>query len=207
MNHSVLVLAAGGSRRLGQPKQLLRQRGETLIRRTVRLAQATRPNRICVVIGAEQAAIRAELAGFELEEAVNDQWQTGLASSLQAGIAALTRSAVPSEQAEPVLLLVCDQLHLSVDHLQALLKAGHDQPGVCITSSYGGSIGIPVLATPSLLQSVSQLQADQGLKWLLQTGRWPLATIEAADLAIDLDTPEQCRDAISRGWLDAISPA
>lgn len=197
--HAVLILAAGGSRRLGQAKQLLRAQGESLIRRTVALAAATDPVAIHVVIGAEQAAIRAELVDYPVKFVVNEQWRSGLASSLQAGAAALR------DHSGTVLILVCDQLHLSLDHLQALLAVGRDRPGVCIASGYQGSVGIPVLATASLLQSAGELAADQGLKRQLQSGRWPLATIEAAELGFDLDTPEQCQDAVRRGWLDALT--
>ncbi len=83
--HVVLILAAGGSRRLGRAKQLLCCQGETLIRRTVALASATRPKRISVVVGAEREAICRELADFDFTTISNDNWPSGLASSLQAG--------------------------------------------------------------------------------------------------------------------------
>ena len=89
---AAVVLAAGSSSRLGTPKQLLRYRGETLLHRTVRLANWPPASiRSHVVLGCDASAI-----GDALEElrdrvttVINPDWQTGMGSSLARGIASL----------------------------------------------------------------------------------------------------------------------
>ncbi len=63
--HAVVVLAAGGSTRLGQPKQLLTRQGETLVRRVVRLALEFAPSQVLVVVGANAQAVTSSIAGLE----------------------------------------------------------------------------------------------------------------------------------------------
>ncbi|MBK9437768.1 MAG: NTP transferase domain-containing protein [Chloracidobacterium sp.] len=72
-----MLLAAGGSSRLGQPKQLLRFHGTTLLRHTAEMLTKTSCWSIVVVLGADFEAANAELAGLEIHTAINENWQTG----------------------------------------------------------------------------------------------------------------------------------
>ena len=87
--HALLVLAAGASRRLGEPKQLLRVDGESLVHRAVRFGLATNPAQALLVLGAGAGEVRAEVADLPVTPLVCDQWQAGLGASLAAGMAAL----------------------------------------------------------------------------------------------------------------------
>ena len=83
--HAAIVLAAGGSTRLGRPKQLLRREGEALVARAVRLVGDTGPSRLVVMLGASRDAVAAELhaaPGAELHDVA--AWRTGLSASLRA---------------------------------------------------------------------------------------------------------------------------
>ena len=82
--HVAVVLAAGGSRRLGQPKQLLKRDGETLVHRAVRLALETKPQRVLLVVGGHAQAMRDAVADLEVEVVMNAGWEEGLASSVRA---------------------------------------------------------------------------------------------------------------------------
>ncbi|HEY0757641.1 MAG TPA: nucleotidyltransferase family protein [Acidisarcina sp.] len=84
-----LVLAAGGSRRLGQPKQLLELDGEALLRRTVRIAVEAGCGRVVVVLGAGAEALRLQVAGLPAEVVVNAEWEQGMGGSIRAGLEAL----------------------------------------------------------------------------------------------------------------------
>ena len=78
-----VVLAAGGSRRLGKPKQLVRRHGQSLVRRTVTAALGAGCAPVVVVLGAHADAVRVALAGLDVVTLVNPDWRTGLASSLR----------------------------------------------------------------------------------------------------------------------------
>lgn len=159
-----VLLAAGGSRRLGRPKQLVRFRGEALVHRAARLALEAGFAPVLVVVGAEGEAVAAALADLPVTCVPNPQWSTGLASSLRAGIARL-----PSGRAG-TLLLVCDQVALTVEHLVALREAFWAAPGLPAASAYGGGLGIPAVFPARLFPSLAGLQGDRGAKALLNPG-------------------------------------
>ena len=104
-----IVLAAGGSRRLGRPKQLVRWRNDTLVAQSVRNAQALCGERVCVVLGAHRKEVAAALADTAPGFVANAHWQEGIASSIRSGVAAL-----PPDCAA-VLLLTCDQPRVRSD--------------------------------------------------------------------------------------------
>jgi molybdenum cofactor cytidylyltransferase len=114
----IILLAAGGSSRLGTPKQLLPLDGDTLLGRAARAALATRADRVVVVLGAHADACLATLTGLAVEIVVNTAWAEGQASSLRAGLAQLL-SAGPVPDAAIVML--CDQPWTSFGLLDALI--------------------------------------------------------------------------------------
>ena len=87
MNCAAVVLAAGGSSRLGEPKQLLLCQGETLLERAVRLAHESGAQPVIVVLGAQADRLRG-LVEKRAIVAINDDWQSGMSTSLRAGLQA-----------------------------------------------------------------------------------------------------------------------
>lgn len=194
--HDALILAAGGSRRLGQPKQLLTRHGETLLARTVRLVLATRPSRTVVVLGAHADELRATLDGLGVEVAVNAAWATGMASSLQCGAALL------SGRPHPVLVTVVDQPALSVRHFDALLSKLDASSGASsdVVTAYGDAVGVPVVLRPATLGRAATLSGDEGFRRLW--GSETPTRVRADDLGADVDTPEDVQRAVLAGHLD-----
>lgn len=196
--HAAIVLAAGGSRRLGHPKQLLTRDGETLVRRAVRLARETAPIHLVVVIGAYDDAIAAALARLECDVAINPHWQAGISSSLNCA-AQLLRA-----HAGPVLILGCDQPALDAAHLRQLLSGATDAASGCAATVHGERLGIPAVVPAAVLQQAHALEGDRGfgayLNALPADAAWRLV---APELQLDIDTPENEQTAIARGLLDA----
>ena len=195
--HAAVVLAAGGSRRLGHPKQLLTRDGEALVRRAVRLASETRPLHLVVVIGAYDDAIAAALAGLECEVVVNPHWQAGLSSSLNCA-AQLLRA-----HAGPVLILGCDLPALDAGHLRQLLLGAAGATSGCAATVYEQRLGAPAVIGASVMQQAHELEGERGfgryLNALPAAAVWRLA---APELQLDIDTPESEQAAIARGLLD-----
>ncbi|TCV91894.1 molybdenum cofactor cytidylyltransferase [Luteibacter rhizovicinus] len=194
--HVALILAAGGSRRLGRPKQLLTIEGETLVARAVRMAMATAPRELLVITGDHETAIRAALSTHPVHFAHNARWRDGLATSLQAGARALEGNNTA------VLVLVTDQIGLTVDHLHALLAA-HTYDRDTVTR-YGDATGVPVVLRPATLARAHELRGDAGFRRLWNDSQAPPREIEGSPLAFDLDTPDDLASAIALGHLDRV---
>jgi len=193
--HAGVLLAAGGSQRLGLPKQLLTISGKSLIQHNTQLLLDTGAEPAVVIIGAHAARMRAELDARQVSIIEHPGWASGLAGSLQCAAAACQHM-----QSSRILLLGTDQPRLSKAHLDALLLAadsGHDA-----LSGYAGTAGIPAVLRHATLRKAQQLQADTGLKQLLR-GRDDVRIVPCDALADDLDTPEDVIRARQYGWIDS----
>lgn len=185
--HAAIVLAAGASRRLGTPKQLLNVDGETLLHRAARIALATAPAQTLVVLGANAAAMREAVADLDVRSVVCDDWQRGQSASLQAGVSAL------EDGIEGVLVLLCDQVGLDAAHANTLLQAWHDEPTRAVASAYADVIGVPAVLPRAWFADVLRLQGDRGARDLLRRRDAEVVKITAPALARDVDTPRDAR--------------
>lgn len=197
--HAVIVLAAGGSARLGRPKQALTIGGKPLLTHVLELSAATKPDRIVLVLGANTKQLSPLFDGVAFEKltcVVNDGWQEGMASSLR--VSASELAAWPGR----TLILVCDQPRLRIGHLQALLDAGRANPDRDIASAYADTIGTPALVRASTLAQAATLRGDRGLRQLWKSPDAAVIGIAALELAFDIDTSADLADAIDAGWID-----
>lgn len=198
-DHAALVLAAGGSVRLGRPKQLLTRGGETLVHRAVRLATETSPSRLLVVVGACAELVVSELDASHCEIVHNREWRQGLASSLRAAA-----DKFPGFDG-PVLVMGCDQPALDCGHLTALLHGAQRAPSRAAATRYGDSLGMPAVV-PCAWFSHREVSGDRGFgPFLHALPRGALFLIDGPELRLDVDTPQDANDAVARGWLDAIT--
>ncbi|THF69571.1 nucleotidyltransferase family protein [Deinococcus sp. Arct2-2] len=178
-----VVLAAGASRRLGQPKQLLRLRGlpvhQTLLEQTVGAAQGGGCSPVIVVLP-PTLSVSPLPGAWQL---VNAQPNEGLASSVRLGIGALARTAV-----DAALLLVCDQPAVDADLVKMMCKTAQNHLGRVIACRYGAVQGVPAIFGRSLFAQLLELQGEQGAKHLFAAH--PPVTVEFPDGIWDIDTPD-----------------
>lgn len=195
--HAAIVLAAGGSTRLGTPKQLLTIDGETLGHRSARLALASGARRVLVIGGAHADAVHASVADLPVEWVCNAAWQDGLASSVRLGAHAL------AAHDDATLVIACDQPRLTGAHIDHLLEAASVASSGCAASRHAGRPGIPAVLAPRVLQKAHALRGDRGFRDVL-TALPPqaLAWLDAPELDFDLDTPADVAHAIAQGWID-----
>jgi CTP:molybdopterin cytidylyltransferase MocA len=188
MSVPAIILAAGASRRLGQPKQLVPVAGETLLGRTIRVVRESGAEPIFVVLGANRQGIQGavDLGGVEL--VVNEEWEQGIASSIHAALKALI-ALLP--QADGVMVLVCDQPKLTAEHLRALTEAFDAlvEPGM-VASAYAGLAGIPAVFPASQFLELLALTGDTGARKLLRNPKGLLITFPFDGGEADIDTPE-----------------
>lgn len=186
---AAVLLAAGASRRLGQPKQLIQLGNESLLRRTARLALASGCSPVFVVLGYEAEQLCPELDGLPVLAITNENWAEGIGSSLRCGVAAAQRT-----RAENVLLLVCDQPRLSLEHLQSLL-ARHYRTGAPITAScYEERVGVPAIFALPLFPELLEIRGDRGARQVIERHAAVVQVVAWPEGAMDLDWPEQLTD-------------
>ena len=190
MNASLVLLAAGDSRRLGSPKQLLRIGGETLLRRAAREACDSGAREVIVVLGFQADVMRAEINGLRARAIENAAWREGIASSIRTGVGALDPSA------GGVILAVCDQPRMTATHCNALIRAAESAPARAAASFYGGSPGVPAFFPRALFADLLALTGDRGAKGILTAQRERLVTVAWPDGAIDIDTAEDIGAAV-----------
>lgn len=187
-----VVLAAGGSVRLGQPKQLVKIDGETLLRRTARLAAEAGCDPIVVVLGAEAERTRAEVSELDTVIVTNSDWSSGMGSSLRCGVQAVARL---DPQPRNVLLLVCDQLALSADVLKRLIerhRSGGTGSASGITASrYGGGPGVPAIFSSAFYPELMGVTGDRGARGILERHASAVTCVDFPEGDADLDTKEQ----------------
>ena len=181
-----IVLAAGASTRLGQPKQLLRLPGahESLLEHTLRVARAAELQPVFVVLGAQAEAIAAATNLQGATALRNPEWQEGMASSIRCGLRAVQEEA---PEATGVLLLVCDQPALTSEHLRAMLAVHRAQPEAIVASHYAETFGVPLLAPRTLFSCLATLTGDRGARALLQNPRLQVTGIDFPRGAWDVD--------------------
>lgn len=181
--HGVVLLAAGGSKRLGQAKQLLELGGESLVHRAARLALDTAPEDAVLVLGAHADAVLAGVATLALRPVQCADWERGMGTSLSTGLTAL------SPDCAGALVLLCDQPDLNAAHLQALVQAWRREPAHAAASGYAGVLGVPALLPRAWFADLAALDGDRGARDLLRRRAAQVQSVACAPLSRDIDVP------------------
>lgn len=184
--HGAVVLAAGASRRLGRPKQLVTIEGESLLHRAARAALATGPTDLVVVLGHDAMRLADAVAdlGVRCIEAVS--WSQGMGLSLRCGEAALDPTCAG------VLVLLCDQPALDAAHLQRLVAGWHERPERAVASGYAQTVGVPALLPRDWLRT-TKLSGDRGARNLLRARATETLVVTNEALGRDIDSPSDLR--------------
>jgi molybdenum cofactor cytidylyltransferase len=179
-----VLLAAGASARLGQPKQLLAYRGQTLLRRAAETGMIAGLAPLVVVIGAEATAMRRELAGLPVEIVENTRYREGQSTSLRAGLAALPRTV------EAVVLLLVDLPRVDPPLVRALVAAWQATGAPIVRPAFEGRAGNPVLFGAALLPELAAARGDEGGRAVLRAhaGSVHLLPVDTPGILQDVDT-------------------
>jgi len=185
MNENVIiVLAAGASSRMQQPKQLLTYDDQSLLVHTIDEAQKSLMP-VVVVLGAHSQEIMPDINDLEIDLEVNKNWESGMASSIKAG---LEKAMEIYEEMENCILAVCDQPYISSVLLQVLVDQKKTSGKKIVASSYAGTLGTPALFDKKYFPELLSMQGDHGAKNLLQKYHADLASVPFEKGEIDIDT-------------------
>lgn len=179
-----VLLAAGDSKRLGRPKQLLDWKGKPFIRQAAETALAAGLDPLVVVTGANADLSEAALSGLPVHIVHNSDWQLGQSSSVKTGLAAL-----PARVGAAVFLVV-DQPQLPVALIEALRAEHAGNLAPIVAPMVDGQRSNPVLFDRSTFADFAALQGDVGGRAIFSKHAVTWVPWLDASLAIDVDTPE-----------------
>ncbi len=190
MSHSIqhcgiLIIAAGESKRLGSPKQLLLYEGKTLINRLIDIAMGSGDFPITLVLGANAEKIQAQLTTKNLQVVINEQWQQGMAGSIVVG---LTNVLEKTPLIDGIMVLVCDQPFVNADKIQSLISLQQNSGLPIAACYYANELGTPALFHKSVFTDLLALKGDIGAKKIIKQRENEVAKLHFDEGVIDIDT-------------------
>jgi molybdenum cofactor cytidylyltransferase len=187
----IVILAAGASRRMGDPKLLLPLWGKPVLQHVVDTATELRPAELVVVVGREAATHRAAISvppGAPTVE--NPEFAAGQSGSLRAGIAAL-------RHADMAVVLLGDQPEMRASTVRRIAEAAETSAAPIVRARYSDGFGHPVALRSDIWPEVAELRGDQGARLLMSPDAIAEVTIGGPSPA-DLDTRAAYEQALTR---------
>jgi len=183
---AAIVLAAGESRRFGQPKQLLPVGDKTMIQHVVDVALASPVEQVIVVLSCRAEEIRANIAGRPVQVVVNERWKSGLSTSVKAGLSAV------KPEVSAALFILADQPGITPDIIARLIQRYQETRSSIVVPTHRGRWGNPVLFDRSLFKELMQVEGDQGGRQVIAEHKDEVEEIdmETETILADIDTIE-----------------
>ncbi len=182
---SAVVLAAGGSTRMGRPKLALPVHGVPMIRRAAEAALASRCREVVVVLGTDADIYRPLLDGLAVRVAENPDSQEGMGSSIRIGVEAV------APEARGLLLLLADQPFVTAEAIDRLIETAVNDGRRIVASAYAGTVGPPVYFDRALFLELLTLEGDRGARSVIEA--YPeegVAVPLPESVVADIDTPD-----------------
>lgn len=183
---AAVLLAAGGSARLGQPKQMVKIYGQSLVRRAAIQLLALDPISLTVVTGSDADAVEKDLQDLPLGITQNDRWDQGMGGSIACG----ARTA--AKEADGLMIVLCDQWKVDQDDLGRLVTAWTSDISRIFCAQWKGEesliYGPPAIFPRILIRELGELMGDRGAKPLISANRDIASFVPMVNAAYDLDT-------------------
>lgn len=179
-----VLLAAGGSRRLGTPKQLLPYRDTTLLGATLDVARGAGFDQLIVTLGGSAAAVREVVALQGADVVTVDDFGAGCSASLRVALHRV------HPQTAGIVLMLGDQPRVASATLRRIIEHGRGaSASAMMVCRYDGGIGHPFWLSRSVFGEISQLHGDKGVWKLVESGRYEVAELEVdGPIPLDVDT-------------------
>lgn len=177
-----LLLAAGESKRLGRPKQLLPYQGRTLLTHTFEELKVCCED-VLVITGAHREAVEAILP-VEANVLWNPNWKQGMGSTIAMGV----KDIINRTGVETILISTCDQPGLGRLHFKELLKTAEKKEGAA--TNYGKRGGVPAVFCRSVWSALIQLEGDKGARDLINSEQRDIEWVQPIGSVFDIDTEE-----------------
>jgi molybdenum cofactor cytidylyltransferase len=149
-------------------------------------AKLARFERVLVVIGAKAELVERSVADLGAEIVLNDEWETGMGSSIFAGLQQLETSG---PRVTSLAILLADQPRVTADHLVQMRRLFEEGATPVVAAEYDGSYGAPAIFRDELFPDLASLPRSLGARHLLRSSRFAVTGFALPEAAIDIDTP------------------
>lgn len=183
---AAVILAAGGSKRMGTPKQLLPFRGQPLLRSVTESVCSSGVAQVIVVVGASAGRVVRALDGMPVEIVVNESWSQGLSTSVHAGLGAV----LPSMRA--AVMVLADQPMLTCELLETLVARYKETGALVVAPYHRGRRGNPVVFDRALFRELLETRGDEGGRAVIARHSRDIVRVDVDEplASLDIDTPE-----------------
>lgn len=180
INLAVLILAAGTSSRMGEPKQLLKLKGKTLINIAIEKAFELTSN-VTVILGHKSEEIKKEIENQKINILINPNYDEGMGNTIAFGV-----SNIKEEQ---VLIMLCDQPLIPIKHFENLIKLSNKNKDKIVCSQYKNQYAVPTIFPKKYFEELKKLKGNKGAKQLFSKYE-PISFTLEDKYSIDVDTKE-----------------
>ncbi len=187
---SIILLAAGSSSRLGEPKQLLPFKQQVLVQERVSTIQNAFKGacEVVVVTGAKRKEVKLALRGLDYLEAFNAHFSDGMSTSVKTGLQHV------SSNTDAAMFLLVDQPFISEKHLIEMEEKWQQMTKKVVAASYAGILGVPAIFPASYFDLLQALSGDQGArKVLMKLPANDVLPYHLPEASVDIDTLEDLK--------------
>ena len=186
-NIAVLVLAAGKSSRMKSIKQLEKINEKTLLDITLEKIKSIFSDNIFCVLGANGDRIKQEITTTNINFINNKNFETGLSSSIIAGIHHFKNNNLHFDS---VLILLADQPAIDIGYLKSMVFLSEENNHKIIASKYGNKFGVPAIIPKKYFKDLILIEADKGAKEFINHHKNDVLCLESSTNLLDIDTKE-----------------
>lgn len=190
----VIILAAGPSSRLGEPKQKINFKGKTLLQKAVEAALHSACRPVIIILGANFEEIQGDIENEDILVYHNPQWEEGMASSIRLGIEALQKT---EQSVLDVILMVCDQPFADTPLLNNMINKKATTGKEIIASSYNDTLGVPALFDKKYFSELLSLEGQEGAKKIIMKHKESVADVPFPSGGFDIDTIDDYKALIT----------
>jgi len=186
-------MAAGASKRLGEPKQLIEFNNQTLIRKICKEALMSNIGQVTVVTGYSHDNVEKEVQDLPVQVFFNQEWEEGLGASIRNGLKYVLKN---TPTLDAIIMTLVDQPYVDNVLLKDLAQSYSKSKDMIIASSYADTFGVPVLFDKKYFKEMMDLKGDEGGKKVFKKYSQNIVKIPFANGSIDIDEQKDLKKLI-----------
>ncbi|MDF1694258.1 MAG: nucleotidyltransferase family protein [Saprospiraceae bacterium] len=184
LRYAIIILAAGGSRRLGHPKQMVGWESSTLLNHTIKQANQVSNSDVFVTLGDCFDEIHSSIKE-KVHIIFHPEWYHGMGSTISFSV-----SKIQLKKYKGVILSVCDQPYISTDNFVNLINKFESSSAKIVVSEYRNGQGPPTLFSQEIVKDLMKISGDNGAKSIIKKYKNDVVSTCFYGGEIDIDTVE-----------------